>query len=137
MSVEKFNNWFKRFGEFQIKNRAWFLVAIAALTIFGAAGLTRFKTDNSDDGWFDDSEEVKVNEDRFKDVFGGDDAVMVLVEADDVFDPDVLDAIDRLGKRLESEVPYADELTSLTNLSISKGISFHSKASPFISALLK
>lgn len=121
MSVEKFNNWFKRFGEFQIKNRAWFLVAIAALTIFGAAGLTKFKTDNSDDGWFDDSEEVKVNEDRFKDVFGGDDAVMVLVEADDVFDPDVLDAIDRLGKRLESEVPYADELTSLTNLSISKG----------------
>jgi len=44
---------------------------------------------------------------------------MVLVRANDVFAPEVLSAIDRLSKRLENEVPYADRVVSLThNLSI-------------------
>ncbi len=121
MSVERFNRWFRQFGKFQIKHRGGFLVVLALITALGAAGLPRFTADNSEDSWLDDSDEVKRNQDYFEDLFGSDDSVMVLVEAEDVFAPEVLDAIDRLGRRLEAEMPYADELTSLMNLSISKG----------------
>ena len=44
---------------------------------------------------------------------------MVMVRADNVFAPEVLQAIDKLSRRLENEVPYADRVVSLThNLSI-------------------
>ena len=54
-------------------------------------------------------------------MFGADDSVMALIEADDVFDREVLEAIDKIGKRLEAEVPYAKSVTSLTELSIPQG----------------
>lgn len=121
MSVKKFNDFFARFGEFQIKYRVFFLIFIAIFTAVGFFGLTKFKADTGEEGWFDNSEEVKRNQDYFEEIFGSDDSIMVLVESEDVFAPEVLEAIDRLGNRLESEVPYADELTSIMNLSISRG----------------
>ena len=121
MSVEKFNSFFNRFGRFQIKYRFFFLLALALVTAAGIFGLTKFQADTSEDGWFDNSEEVKRNQDYFESIFGSDDSIMVLVESENVFDPRVLDAIQRLGNRLEKEVPHADKVTSLTSLSISRG----------------
>lgn len=121
MSITKINQWFAKAGEIQIKYRFFFLAAILVFTLAGFAGLTRFKMDTDQSGWLTNSEEIKRGEDRFKEFFGNEDSVMVLVEAPDVFAPEVLDAIDRLGKRLESEVPFADKVTSLMRLSVSKG----------------
>ena len=62
----------------------------------------------------------------------------MLVEADDVFDPEVLSAIDRLGKRLEAEVPFADEVTSLMRLTVSQGTEEGIEVSnPFKDGILK
>jgi hypothetical protein len=73
----------------------------------------------SEEEWFDDWDKVKIDQAHFNDVFGSDDGYMVMVRANDVFAPEVLSAIDRLSKRLENEVPYADRVVSLThNLSI-------------------
>lgn len=83
--------------------------------------MPRFKAEDDEDQWITNSKEQKAANDRFKELFGNTDAVAVLVEADDVFAPEVLDAIDRLGKRLEAEVPFADEVTSLMRLSVSQG----------------
>ena len=121
MQIEKFNRFFRKFGEFQIKHRAFFLLFITLFTAGGFLGLTKFQADTSEEGWFDNGEEVKRNQDHFEDIFGSDDAVMVLVESKNVFDEEVLDAISRLGERLLLEVPYSDDLTSITNLSISRG----------------
>ena len=121
MSVEKFNLFFRRFGLFQITHRALFLILLSVITAIGFFGLTKFEGDTSEEGWFDDSEEVKQNQDYFESIFGSDDSIMILVQSRDVFAPEVLEAIQRLGDRLETEVPYADELTSLMNLSVSRG----------------
>ncbi len=121
MSVEKFNLFFRRFGLFQITHRALFLILLSVITAIGFFGLTKFEGDTSEEGWFDDSEEVKQNQDYFESIFGSDDSIMILVQSQDVFEPEVLEAIQRLGDRLETEVPYADELTSLMNLSVSRG----------------
>ena len=121
MSIKKINEWFGKAGAFQIKYRFLFLAAVLIFTVAGFAGLSRFHMDSDEASWFDDSDEIKRSEDRFKELFGNEDSVMVLVEAKDVFAPEVLDAIDRLGKRLEAEVPFADKVTSLMNLSVAKG----------------
>ncbi len=122
MKVSSINKFFARFGEFQIRNRRWFLMILVLVSAFCMAGLPRLRLENNEDEWLDNGEQVRIDQNRFEDIFGNDDSVMVLVQADDVFDPEVLDAIDRLGKRLEMEVPFADEVTSLTTAEIARGV---------------
>ena len=83
------------------------------------------KGSNSD--WIVNGSEIKKNSDHFKEVFGNDQHVLVLVQADDVFAPDVLNMIDRLGERLEyaarllqeNDIPIsqAAQLSGYTNMS--------------------
>lgn len=121
MSLTGVYDFFEKAGRFQIRHRAVVLTAAAAVSVFGLSGLSRFKAEDGQDSWFSDAEQIRINQDHFEEIFGNDDSVMVLVQAPDVFAPDVLDAIDRLGRRLEAEVPFADSVTSLTHLSVAKG----------------
>ena len=119
MQVSRVNKVFARLGRFQIKFRWLILLATILVTLAACLGLPQLQMTSSEEEWFDDWDKVKIDQAHFNDVFGSDDGYMVMVRANDVFAPEVLSAIDRLSKRLENEVPYADRVVSLThNLSI-------------------
>ena len=121
MKLQKINDWFGRFATFMVKNRIAFIVGLLLLTIICGAGLPKLKLSNGESDWFDNWDSIKMNQDHFEEIFGSTDNIMAHITAEDVFDPEVLDMIDRLGNRLLQEVPYADSLTSLMNLSIPIG----------------
>lgn len=119
MQVSRVNKVFARLGRFQVKFRWLILLATILVTLAACLGLPQLQMTSSEEEWFDDWDKVKIDQAHFNDVFGSEDSYMVLVRANDVFAPEVLSAIDRLSKRLENEVPYADRVVSLThNLSI-------------------
>ncbi|SMG26665.1 RND family transporter [Fibrobacter sp. UWB13] len=119
MQVSRVNKVFARLGRFQVKFRWLILLATILVTFAACLGLPQLQMTASEEEWFDDWDKVKIDQAHFNDVFGSDDGYMVMVRANDVFAPEVLSAIDRLSKRLENEVPYADRVVSLThNLSI-------------------
>jgi len=121
MKIQKINVFLKKMGAFQIKRR-WLLIIIAlTLVAFGITGLERVSMTNSRDQWFDDKEEIEIATEKFEDQFGNNDNIGILVEAEDVFHPEVLKAIKELGDELLDKVPYADEVTSLVELEISVG----------------
>ncbi len=76
---------------------------------------------NSREHWFDDKEAIEIATTKFEEQFGNNDNIGILVQADDVFHPEVLQAILDLGNELLDNVPYADEITSLTDMEISVG----------------
>ena len=121
MKVSKINSFFRKIGEGQIKHRKLCLFILIAWTLVCLSGMRNFRSESSNSDWIVNGSEIKKNSDHFKDVFGNDQYVLVLVQADDVFAPDVLNMIDRLGERLEDEVPFADKVTSLTTVSIPIG----------------
>lgn len=121
MKVSKINKFFRNIGEAQIKHRKLCLIILFAVTLICLSGMRNFRSESSNSDWIVNGSEIKKNSDHFKEVFGNDQYVLVLVQADDVFAPDVLNMIDRLGERLESEVPFADKVTSLTTVSIPIG----------------
>ena len=121
MKVSKINKFFRKIGEAQIKHRKLCLIILFAVTLVCLSGMRNFHSESSNSDWIVNGSEIKKNSDHFKEVFGNDQYVLVLVQADDVFAPDVLNMIDRLGERLESEVPFADKVTSLTTVSIPIG----------------
>lgn len=119
MQVSRVNKVFARLGRFQIKFRWLILLVTILVTFIACLGLPQLQMTSSEEEWFDDWDKVKIDQAHFNNVFGSDDGYMVMVRANDVFAPEVLSAIDRLSKRLENEVPYADRVVSLThNLSI-------------------
>ena len=121
MKVKKINDWFEKFGRFEIKHRWFFIIGLLILTVVCSAGLTRLKLDNGEEDWFDDWETTKVNQDHFESIFGSTDSLLAHIKADDVFDPEVLTMIDELGDELLNNVPYADSVTSLMEVSIPIG----------------
>ena len=119
MQVSRVNKVFARLGRFQIKFRWLILLVTILVTFIACLGLPQLQMTSSEEEWFDDWDKVKIDQAHFNDIFGSNDGYMVMVRANDVFAPEVLSAIDRLSKRLENEVPYADRVVSLThNLSI-------------------
>ena len=123
MKVKKINDWFEKFGRFEIKHRWFFIIGLLILTVTCSAGLTRLKLDNGEEDWFDDWETTKINQDHFESIFGSTDTLMAHITVKDttVFDPEVLNMIDELGNELLNNVPYADSITSLMELSLPIG----------------
>ena len=121
MKVTKINDWFEKFGRFEVKHRWGFLIGLLLITIIGCLGLPRLKLDNGEEDWFDDWETTKVNQDHFESIFGSTDTLLAHIKAKDVFDPEVLQMIDDLGNEILNKVPYAGSITSLMELSLPVG----------------
>lgn len=123
MQVKKINDWFERFGRFEVKHRWGFIIGLIIVTAVCSLGLTRLKLDNGEEDWFDDWETTKQNQDHFENIFGSTDTLMahITTKGTDVFDPEVLNMIDELGDELLNNVPYADSITSLMELSLPIG----------------
>ncbi len=122
MKVSKINTFFRKVGEGQIKHRKLCIAILLIWTLICLSGMRNFRSESTNSDWIVNGSEVQVNSDHFKEMFGNDQYVLVLVQADDVFTPEVLNMIDRLGDRLETEVPFADKVTSLTNITVPIGV---------------
>jgi predicted RND superfamily exporter protein len=121
MKLESINRRFTQFGAFQIRCRWFFIIGLAVLSVVGLTGLPSLTVNDNMDQWFDEYDAMRINTDRYEALFGNEDTVMALVEAEDVFDPEVLAMIRDLGAELLEKVPYARELRSLTDMSVAMG----------------
>lgn len=121
MKIHDINRFFKKFGEFQVRFRWLFILFALILVGLGVSGMKKIRMENSRDNWFDDSEQIEIETEEFEEQFGNNEGIIILVEADDVFHPEVLKAIKKLGDELLDKVPYADEITSIMDMEISIG----------------
>ena len=122
MKLEGMHLFFKKIAEFQLKYRWLCLALLAAVTVVGLIGVKSFKVGSADeDEFISVRESAKKNDARFKELFGSNDSIVLLFESDDVFKPDVLQAIKDIGADLLEKVPYADSITSITDTDITVG----------------
>ena len=122
MKTEGLHKFFKKIAEFQLKYRWLLLILLAALTVFAAMGLKKFRaTSMTEEVFVNLTAQMKEHEDRFKELFGSNDTIVLLIESDDVFKPEVLKMIKEIGSELLEKVPYADSVTSITDIDISVG----------------
>jgi len=119
--LESINRWFRRIGEQILKFRWLFIAILIVVDVIGFWGMTKVKTDKTWDSWFSKDDPINIATDKFEDVFGNNDYVGLLIEAPDVFDPEILSMIRELGHDLLNGVPLATELTSLSDFEYSLG----------------
>ena len=122
MKLEGIHLFFKKIAEFQLKHRWLCLGLLAAVTVVGLLGVKSFKVGSADeDEFISIREAAKKNDARFKELFGSNDSIVLLFESDDVFKPEVLKALKAIGAELLEKVPYADSITSITDMDITVG----------------
>ena len=97
LKVAKINDWFEKFGRFEVRHRWLFIMGLLIVTVVCSLGLPHLKLDNGEEDWFDDWETTKVNQDHFESIFGSTDTLLAHIKAEDVFAPEVLQMIDELG----------------------------------------
>ncbi|MCP4119327.1 MAG: RND family transporter [Desulfobacteraceae bacterium] len=112
---------FTRLGDFML-DRKWFLVVlVAAITVFAVGGMGALRFDNSNEVWFvEDDPNVKLL-DKFRDIFGNEDFVVLLFESKDFFEPENIRLLSRLARDLETQVPHIKEMTWLGNVEYIEG----------------
>lgn len=119
-NLENIYNWFEKAARTIVRLR-WVFIFIVTVTLAVALfGLFNIKLDNSIEGWFFEGAEIKKANDAFEELFGNNDYVAFLIEADDIFQPKVLHMIRELGDELLSEVEFADTVVSLTDMEVSR-----------------
>ena len=124
--VEILSVLFRNIGGWAFDYR-WFVLAVcvALLAVSGYyASNTRF--DNSFEAYFSTSDATYDDYLEFRDDFGSDELAYILYEAPDrphgPFDLEVMHKIDSLTEALETEVPFIDKVTSLTNVEYVEGV---------------
>ena len=120
-NLDAINQWFARVGEIFLRLRWLILFLLICLDLLAIHGIQLIQFDVSRESWFLDNDPLTIATNEFEEVFGNTNYVAVLVEAEDVFVPDILRLIRELGEEFEEEVPFADEVISLTNMEFTRG----------------
>jgi len=117
MKTYDINQWAASFGmNVLIKHKWIFLILVLMVAIGGYFGAQRVVMDSSNESFLPEGDPIVEQNDRFKEIFGNEEFVFIYIEADDVFDYDVLTYIRELTGDLEENLPFAREVTSLTNV---------------------
>ncbi len=121
LNIEKINARFNKAGEIIVRFRWVNIIIFALLVATAAVGIRQIEPDVDTKNWFLEDDALLAARERFEKIFGNDDFCAVLVEADDVFTPEVLSRIRELGQELLAKVPYADDIVSLTDFEFTRG----------------
>lgn len=121
LNISRINSRFRRAAEIILRLRWLNIVLFILLLAVSIAGLRMIQTDVDQDNWLLEDDALLAAKERFESIFGNNDYCAVLVEADDVFTPEVLSKIQELGAELVEKVPYADDVVSLTDFEFTYG----------------
>ncbi|MFO0687374.1 MAG: MMPL family transporter [Myxococcota bacterium] len=112
---------FERWGRFIIRHRIAAVLLSFAVTGALLAQLPKLTIDNSPEAMLLDDDPAVVAYDAFREQFGREDRVIVLIDTPDPFAPAFLEKLRRVHHAIESDVPYVEAVDSLINARVVEG----------------
>ena len=124
LNLKKLTTFFQGLPRKLLAYRALILLAILGATVFLALGAPKVVIDESLASYFHDTDPVKTAYDRFRAVFGGDEDVYIVYQAEDgdIFSKTSLAALARIHHVLEkTDTAHIREVKSLINVQYLEG----------------
>jgi uncharacterized protein len=112
---------FSRLAEIVFKIRWLLIFLVTGLTIFAFSQMQNLRFDNSNEVWFVKGDQSLELLDKFRNVFGNDDFVVLLFEFENFFELANIKLMGNLANALEDEVPYLKDMTWLGNVESIEG----------------
>jgi len=121
MKVKYVQKFFRKWAEIQIKYRFLFLILMAVVSVVGMTGIPKVQILSDQTDMIPKTEEHKLMMKEFENLFGNSENIVLLVESNDVFQPEVLKTIKAIGAELLEKVPYATSIMSITDVEVTIG----------------
>ena len=106
---------FGRLGGGLVAHRFVVLAVAAVITSVAGYYMSKVGINTANEYFFLPNDEFLTRYDDYKKTFGSDEFVYVLFTADEVFEPEVLNALKRFEARVLADVPYVSEVTSIVD----------------------
>lgn len=112
---------FGRWGRIAYR-RAWIIIVLCALGLGGLfSQLPHLRIVASTEDYLHQSDPIRLQYDEYRQQFGRDERIVLVIETDNVFDLAFLQRLRELHQALEKEVPKLEEITSLINARNTRG----------------
>ncbi|HIP20220.1 MAG TPA: RND transporter [Sulfurimonas sp.] len=111
----------EQMGGFITRNPKKIILLMLMISILIISNLRFITIDTSTEGFLKSDDPALVRYEAFKEQFGQDEKIMVIVEAKDVFAMQTLKKLQTLHNELANNVPHLNDITSLINARNTRG----------------
>ncbi|MBU2514358.1 MMPL family transporter [bacterium] len=99
-----------------LKYRFLWVFLILLCVLLCGYGLKKLRLDSSNESFLPETDALFEANERFKEQFGNEEFVFILVETSDLFKADTLSRIRALQEDLEKRLPFVDEVNAISNI---------------------
>ena len=114
-------NRLENMGKWITKNPIKIILAMLIMSIGMISNLPKITIDTSTEGFLHSDDPALVRYEAFKEQFGQDEKIMVVVQSEDIFDAAFLKKLQNLHIELQDNVPHLNDITSLLNARNTRG----------------
>jgi len=118
---KKLETLMERFGEYLSTNPFKIIIAVLLLLAIPISHVPQIKMDTSTEGFMHPEDPVLVTYNKFREQFGRDERIVIAIKSDTVFSLKFLTKLRKLHEKIEENVPYLDDVTSLYNVRNTRG----------------
>ncbi|MBU0720245.1 MMPL family transporter [bacterium] len=97
------------------------ILVILAVSLLLISNLPKITIDTSTEGFLHKQDPALVEYEKFKEQFGQDEKIMVVIRGKDIFDITFLEKLQKLHTHLADNTPYLNDITSLINARNTRG----------------
>jgi len=108
-------------GERIVNNPIKIIFLMLILSFSLISNLPKITIDTSTEGFLHADDPALVRYEKFKEQFGQDEKIMVVINTKDIFDLDFLKKLQELHYELENNIPHLEDITSLLNARNTRG----------------
>jgi predicted RND superfamily exporter protein len=119
---ERIEKGFERLGTGIARHPLIALVASVGLVVLFAMHLPQITIDTSTEGFLYEDDPALIDYNAFRDRYGRDERIMLAIGPVETFSPAVMEKIEKIHHRIEAEVPYLADVTSLVNARNTRGV---------------
>ncbi|MDH5559568.1 MAG: MMPL family transporter [Deltaproteobacteria bacterium] len=123
--MKKIREWvedlFESYAKLVIRFHWLVLVMILVVVGFSVYQFRNLKFDTSTESFFHEEDPVLIGYNDFRDQFGRDEVIGIMIKPKEVFNLEFLRKLQALHDELEEKVPYLNDITSLVNARLTKG----------------
>lgn len=111
----------KTMGDFIVKHPKKVVVVLLLLSAIFISNIPKITIDTSTEGFLYKDDPALVKYEAFKEQYGQDEKIMVVVRAKNVFDLEFLKKLQTLHNELAENIPHLNDITSLINARNTRG----------------
>lgn len=97
------------------------IILMILISILIISNIPKITIDTSTEGFLHKSDPALIRYDKFKEQFGQDEKILVVIQAKNIFDLDTLQKLKKLHTKLQNSVPHLNDITSLINSRNTRG----------------